>query len=1543
MKKITRLLASLVLACMAFAASAQTVVDRPTPTGVPFFLLTDSSYSSTEDARVRFELSGGVDALNAPNGVDVALYRVPEPLDFLSRQKDLHRIDVAAAMREESLSNTLAALWLGWWDKARKVWQQVFAANTRKAVVDVAPQLKTSKGPSMGNREPAYTDAPAFKPIAGLTLADRFRYPVQHAKPIAPPADLKLNGSSSNFKPPEKGNVYIPLGKLKPGLYVVEAAVVGHRAVTLLFVSDSVAVTKTATDQLLAWVAWRADGKPAAGSLVRWSDLNGTLASGKTDGLGVAVFKHSAPQASYVFGEDTGGGVFVSENFYFDSEIYNAKLHASTDRPLYRPGDEVFIKVYGREFTSAIQSKPLTAGTLGLTVLDAQGTPVHSGTLDYKPETGADTRFVLPANATSGGYEIRVQRGEDTHSAAFRVAPYVKPHFEVLIEPAQPSFKTGQPIEARVQLNYPDGKPVKNAVISLTARAQALTMVDGDLAYGGTFPVQLDNAQELTTNGSGVAKITLPAVKEPSRVILEVLAADGSAQRVRGSKELLVERAAASYTLRPQRQFAAAGETVAWKFAPAEGTPIAADSAPVQWTALHQESQTRTEGTIATGAKELNLKLDRPGSYMIELRDKLLNITAASPFWVAGGELKPPQGSIEIVFDQPRYKAGAQARALVTFPVAVSDALITLERDRVESYASISQPGSLAKARKLNDRQWEVLIDVKGEFAPNITFSVAYVQGHEFGFQNAGIAVEQPRIDVAVISAKAVWQPGETVTLDLLATSAGQPVSAALTLAVVDEMVYALQPEIAPTLQDFFYHPRRNNVRTHSSLSFISYDEAVDATLAATPRRAAERSVKLMERPRRDDRDTALWAPVLMTDAKGRAQVKFVMPDALTRWRVTARAVGQAASDGLVGDKRAFIQSDKEIFAKWTSANWARLGDAPQINVAVFNQAQAATSVQVTLAALGDRKIPAQTRKLDAKPGVNYLTFELPALAQGSTFRVDVARDGQKLDTLDTPLATQPNAWRSEREMSIALAPGVNRVELKLPADAQDVRLQVAGTAAQAWARVSDSLLDYPYGCVEQTASRMIPLSLALNAMPQSLAPTHPMRQQLYSSRLRLSMMAGPGAVFGWWGNNTAEGAFLSAYAYYADYSASRTLKLDLPPQHWENLLTIYRKSGANDGLAQRAMALWMMREMELPVGSMVEGLIGDLVKTKLAPAVAGKGGWLFGIDGAADSTALVLTAHLAQQLGKPWPAMLNDPLATAQARLGSSSTAFAQTLLLVTGKGRPELAQEALLKTSVADPTFDRAMALAWLAKATKITSPDPVNIKIAAPWRAGTTSTGQAQWTLPGDGAGAKLPADVAWEGAAPADANLSVRYSSYAPDAGNLPMTIKRQLFMLEREGTGYRAKAVTPGDGLRTDALYLDEVVVDSPQAQRFGLLEVGLPPGAFMEPSTWGIRLLPSNGLAAPTSAASVAAEPNNTQAGGNAAPQGIPLERAIGEVARDGYRVPLDRVEGTRVVRHLVRFGQRGSFGVPPVRYWRMYQPQDKAVQASAPARWKVE
>ena len=73
-----------------------------------------------------------------------------------------------------------------------------------------------------------------------------------------------------------------------------------------------------------------------------------------------------------------------------------------------------------------------------------------------------------------------------------------------------------------------------------------------------------------------------------------------------------------------------------------------------------------------------------------------------------------------------------------------------------------------------------------------------------------------------------------------------------------------------------------------------------------------------------------------------------------------------------------------------------------------------------------------------------------------------------------------------------------------------------------AFYRVVDDLVDQPYGCVEQTASRLIPLSLAYQSLLEDDPRKTLMMRQLYTHRLRLASMAGPEAHFGWWGQDMA-------------------------------------------------------------------------------------------------------------------------------------------------------------------------------------------------------------------------------------------------------------------------------------------------------------------------------------------------------------------------------------------------------------------------------------
>ncbi len=331
---------------------------------------------------------------------------------------------------------------------------------------------------------------------------------------------------------------------------------------------------------------------------------------------------------------------------------------------------------------------------------------------------------------------------------------------------------------------------------------------------------------------------------------------------------------------------------------------------------------------------------------------------------------------------------------------------------------------------------------------------------------------------------------------------------------------------------------------------------------------------------------------------------------------------------------------------------------------------------------------------------------------------------------------------------------------LKLPADAGNVRLQFADSATAHFRRLMDDLIDYPYGCVEQTSSHLIPYSLAL----QSLLPTEErlasqLTQQLHSHRFRLAQLAGPQATFGWWSPPNRDGdALLTAYAYYADWHASRALRLDLPPGHFDRLTDVYRKQGAQRSPWHRALMLYWMQEMGLPMRSLAEALAEELAR---APATAQAAS-------ANRSASPLASVVLAQDAGDVPAAMTRllasyvvvktqgtlpaamKPLLDADAeQLRSARLPLGEALLLMTGRLAAQDAVSVLEKVRAEAPTIDRALTLLWTYRAlsgtssgTNVMRSATSRIELDAPWQQTETATGERVFRWP---AGTPAPSTI------------------------------------------------------------------------------------------------------------------------------------------------------------------------------------------------------
>src|SRR5205807_5892064 len=71
------------------------------------------------------------------------------------------------------------------------------------------------------------------------------------------------------------------------------------------------------------------------------------------------------------------------------------------------------------------------------------------------------------------------------------------------------------------------------------------------------------------------------------------------------------------------------------------------------------------------------------------------------------------------------------------------------------------------------------------------------------------------------------FKPGEAAKYNITAKdAAGRPVAGEFSLGVVDEAIYAVEPDRMPDIHQFFYGQAGNRVATESSLSFYFTGEA---------------------------------------------------------------------------------------------------------------------------------------------------------------------------------------------------------------------------------------------------------------------------------------------------------------------------------------------------------------------------------------------------------------------------------------------------------------------------------------------------------------------------------------------------------------------------------------------------------------------------------------------------------------------------------------------------------------------------------------------
>ncbi len=921
----------------------------------------------------------------------------------------------------------------------------------------------------------------------------------------------------------------IDLKSLPEGIYYARCGVGTEKRGTSLIVSNIALVVKQATDRSLCFVTDIKTGKPISGAKVSVGTDASTSVS--TDQNGLAEIRQKPTKVAIIATYQKS--VAVADSYGSGNEhSLQGRIMVVTDRPIYRPGDEVQFKGVVRKLVGNNYELPGT-GMVQVEIKDVDGNVVDTQSLPVSEHGTFHGRYTSFQEAKPGDYTIATAafgiRGESDIS----ISSYRKPEYTVAIKSDKPYYVLGDKAKATVECAYYFGGPVVGAKVKVYVYRTPIWSFDSDededYDYNSSSGGEYSQEVEAITDGNGKAVIEFETASkdEPDQRLVDyqynihASVADSGDKYFDGEGSVKVMRGDVLLTSDPQEYVVAPGQSAHVKITTqtADATPkpvanqllkiVVGREVYADGVSDFQPLKAYTSSTGPNGEVNVALPMDKTGSIVVrtQLTDSRKNvITSECNIWVTGSNYgwEGSRSRPTIVLDHRNYKPGDVAKAMIQTTGKAGSALVTVEVDDIMQQQVVD----------LSSGNATVNIPVTSKHAPNAFVTVAYVHEKKFYEATKRLNVDQVdrKLKVDVTADQKEYKPGDTVHLNIKSADMnGKPMSANVTLGVVDESIYAIQEDRLDPVKEM-YPKRYNRVRTIYSFPEI-YLDGGDKGGGEIPLRTKFK-------------DTAAWMPEIQTDANGNAEVTLKLPDNLTEWRVTATA---CSDDTSVGKTTLHFKARKSLMVRVQGPTYLVVGDTQTMNVQVINDSESTANVSLRFDIDGVDAQSDLPKSVTVEPGKpTDIPIELSSTKSGEgsiaarawidggasdgekrTFRIEAL--GKLVETMDASVI------HGKQSFNVDILDSSDQNSGRL---AITVAPNVLGSMVQAL----DDLVDYPYGCVEQTMSRFVPAVLVGKVLDESgiSKPDVTLRIPRIAgeSYARLAKMRRSDGSWGWWAND---------------------------------------------------------------------------------------------------------------------------------------------------------------------------------------------------------------------------------------------------------------------------------------------------------------------------------------------------------------------------------------------------------------------------------------
>ncbi len=888
-----------------------------------------------------------------------------------------------------------------------------------------------------------------------------------------------------------------------------------------------------------------------------------------------------------------------------DEYNYNqARLQLFTERYLYKAGEEVELKgiVRYRAMDNWVINDVRNNKAYKFTINNSRGEELTNYTAYFDSWGGTHSTIHLPSDAPSGFYSVYAYLDNDyVSSLTFRVEDYKPAKAEMKIIPLQANYQWGQEFKGDLIGWYLFGAPVIKP-INYKINVEPATFYSKNFkkySFGVDYWDEQDRRDYSFTLDSG----KLMPDKNGKLSVSSLLAKDdfkgdglitfsGSTElddksTVYGARSGIGLYNPVQIGMYMDQYFVDAGKAFDMHLIAIDPEEHILDTQKVilelikwDWKSVKRagvngrlswewvlEKEVVSSQTLSLGRKTVSLTVSDPGYYKARVKTVVRGHEAMSEysFYALGkgsiGWRMDDGYYLDVESDKQEYEVGDEARILVKNPYKTATAVITYEREKFHKVERI----------EVSDSMLILPVKITEEFIPNMYISVMLYAGRtgkgnvdewgedlsrpsfRMGLIDLKVIPKEKKLNIILSSDKKKYEPGQkaTVTVDLRDYK-GDPAEGEVVLAVVDKGVLNLVNYRMPDPLSVFYAPRPLAVTTREMTELIvgqrylaEKGEVIGGGGDLPSVNGSGKDGMIV--PRSNFKTTAFYnARVIVTKGK-KATLSFTVPDNLTSFVVMAVAHTKQSQFG--SGEEEFAVS-KPLMLLPTLPQFLRIKDTVEAGGMVYNYSGKDAEITVTLQ--GEKPIEyigANVKKVKIPQNGSaevLFNFRVPNTVKDKLKFKIVATSGKLGDGIETSIPLEmPKMYETTAlyKYTEDSAKETIKISDNVWRDMSRIQVDLSPSAFSELKGNVDYLIKYPYGCLEQRCSQILPLLLG-----EEIITKQGLLQDKTAAELRAIVQDTINLIPKYWSNNGFS-YYPGGYGPYPYLSVYTTFILNIAKQ----------------------------------------------------------------------------------------------------------------------------------------------------------------------------------------------------------------------------------------------------------------------------------------------------------------------------------------------------------------------------------------------------------